>query len=570
MMHPSKLIYSRLSSIVLIFCCCFAIIIFRLFYLQIQTSTFFFQLSQRNFLRKEKIASPRGNIFDINRRLLATNRPTISIFWQSTGNKQLNQGQQSLVEYLNRLLKKECLQEITQAERSHKQIMLKQDISFVDLTLLLEQFPHHPNLLLQSTFKRFYPHETMACHLLGYISMANTEITGKMGLEKLMQDTLKGIPGEKLNIINSRGKKLEEHLIYQACAGKDVITTLNLDMQLLAETLFPKDHAGAFLIVDPKTGAIQAMVSRPHFDPNMFLSALTQNMWSALQENNPFINRCFEACYPPASLFKLVTVTAALEEEMVAVDTCWYCKGHVEFCGRAYHCNNHLGHGLLDLQSALAHSCNTPFYEIGKKIKIDTLAHYAHIFGLGESTGILLPEKTGLIPTSQWKRRTRKEPWWPGETLSATIGQTYLLTTPAQALKMVGGIVEGTLVKLRIFQDEAIEKTPLAISQQTRNFLKESLREVINKGTGKKLKRLPDITIYGKTGTAQTSDLSKRDLGSAYLEHAWLVVHAQYKQYSPIAFIIVIEHAGSTAYVKHVAYEFLKAYCDQLDQQVNS
>lgn len=557
----------RLYSCLLLFLFFFGIIIARLFYLQVYTNTFFSYLGQRNFLRREKIRSSRGNILDCTGRLLATNKPIFALYWQGSGQKVLTQLQQDQISFLQQVLLKDVSDEIRQAERSSKLVLLKKDITLQEISLLFEKFPYHPQLQIQSHVSRHYPYETVASHLLGYISTVDTEIVGRMGLEKILQNTLQGIAGERLNIINSTGKKLEEHLINHARSGADVTTTIDLGIQQLAEKIFPENHAGALLIMDPETGAIKAMVSRPHFNPNMFLTTVSQSLWQALQENTPFLNRCLEACYPPASLFKLVTLAYALEENIISLQSTWHCIGHLQFCGRDYHCHNLYGHGTLTIQEALAQSCNIPFYDIARKIKINKLAEYAHYFGLGDPTGIILPEKKGLIPTTQWKRSTFKEPWWPGENLSAVIGQSYMLVTPAQALRMVSGIVEGKLVKLRIFHDEAIEYTPVPISQVTRSFLKECLRQVITKGTGQKLKKLQHIEIFAKTGTAQTSDLSKRELGGQYLEHAWFVAHVRYKDFPAQAFIIVIEHAGSSSYAKQVAYEYVSEYCKYLDAQ---
>lgn len=560
-------IKNRLYSSIILFCICFAIIIMRLFYLQVYTNSFFSYLGQRNFLRREKIRSARGNILDCEGRLLATNKPLIALYWQGSGQKVLTPLQQEQMLFLQQLLVKDVSEDIKRAERSSKLVLLKKDIGLQEISLLFEKFPYHPQLQLHSDVSRHYPYDHLASHLLGYISMVDSEIVGRMGLEKILQNTLQGHTGERLNIINSTGKKLEEHLIYQARAGTDVATTINLDIQQLAEKIFPAEHAGAFLVIDPETGAIRAMVSRPSFDPNMFLTAISQSMWHALQDNNPFLNRCFEACYPPASLFKLVTLAYALEESIISLQSTWHCIGHTQFCGRDYHCHNLYGHGTLTIQEALAQSCNIPFYDIARKIKINRLADYAHFFGLGEPTGIILPEKKGLIPTTQWKRAVHKEPWWLGENLSAVIGQSYMLVTPAQALRMISAIVEGKLVNLHIFADEAVEYSPLRLSPVTISFLKECLRQVITKGTGQKLKKLQHIEIFAKTGTAQTSDLSKRELGSQYMEHAWFVAHVRYKNFPPQAFIIVIEHAGSSAYAKQVAYEYLSEYCKYLDAQ---
>ena len=151
-----------------------------------------------------------------------------------------------------------------------------------------------------------------------------------------------------------------------------------------------------------------------------------------LAEKHPFLNRAFNACYPPGSLFKIVTLSAALENGYITPESYWFCNGLIEFAGREYHCSNKHGHGLLNTEQALAHSCNIMYFELAKRMNIDLLADYAHRYGLGLKTNVMFAEKEGLVPTNAWKRRVKKEKWWPGETLSAAIGQSYLLVTPLQ------------------------------------------------------------------------------------------------------------------------------------------
>ena len=446
-------------------------------------------------------------------------------------------------------------------------MLLINDISFEQLSRILEQFPDHRNLVITTAFKRFYPYNTIASHVVGYLGSLTTDSAGKMGLEKMFEDTLKGTSGEIVKTINSVGKNLTEEEVKKALVGTTIQTTINLDVQLMAEKAFPEDNAGVFLVMQAQTGALQVVLSRPSFDPNIFLNPIHAEEWARLQERQPFLNRAFSACYPPASLFKLVTVAAALETKLITPDSTWYCNGKMNFCGRDYHCAHLEGHGTLALKEVLAKSCNIPFYEMGKYIKIDTLAEYAARLGLGRPTNIIFPEKSGLIPTRQWKRKNKGEPWWPGETLSATIGQSFLLITPLQAARMVSAICEGYLVKPRILVTEAIEREPLHLSPETLLVLQESMKGAIERGTGKRLNTLRNIEIHAKTGTAQTSSLEKRENGSQFLEHAWFAGHVRYKNHAPVTLMIFIENAGSSRIAIAVAKEFLIDYCNYLDQQ---
>lgn len=564
----TKLVSSRLRIIILLTSCVFAGLVLYLFHLQIHHMQLFFRLSQKNFLRQEKIASPRGNIVDARGTLLATNRPVYTVHWQGTGEKKLTNDQMELITALSTLLSLsgDSITVIKQAERRNTRAKLVTDISFDKLMQLLERYPHDKNIFLEKSYKRFYPHNNLACHIVGYLGL-NSEDTGKMGLELSCNKALRGQSGKIVKIINSIGRHIEAHKVSAGTAGRTLHTTLDVDLQKAAEEYFPADYEGCCLCMD-ETGALEVMLSRPSFDPNIFLQPLGVADWQKLQEKKGFLNRAFSACYPPASLFKLATLAAALETGIISPSMRFHCIGHTDFKGRLYHCNNKTGHGVLSTEQALAHSCNIPFYEIGKKIKIDSLADYAHRLGLGVKTGLLLPEKTGLIPTREWKRRVKKEPWWPGETLSAAIGQSYMLITPIQVTTMISAINTGYRVQPRILVDEPIVKEPLELGQPTQEFLRQCLRSVIKQGTGTLLKQLPHFTINGKTGTAQTCALEKISLtDKKTLPHGYFVAHFHYKDEKPRTLMIFIEHAGSSSVAIRVAYKFLRKYAQLVDER---
>lgn len=261
----------------------------------------------------------------------------------------------------------------------------------------------------------------------------------------------------------------------------------------------------------------------------------------------------------------MVTVSAAIENNIIPVESLWECNGYTMFCNRKYWCHRHYGHGHLTTRQALAQSCNILFFEIGKKISINLLANYAHRFGLGQPTDILFPEKTGLVPTTEWKEQVKGERWWTGETLSATIGQSFLLVSPIQIARMIASIFTGYLVKPRILSNEEIEMQPLAIEPETRSFLKDSMKKVVTKGTGRRVNTIKDIEIFAKTSTAQTSDKKKRHLGNQYLEHGWFVAYVKYKNARPFTLVILIEHAGASRVPTLVAKNFLIEYKKMID-----
>jgi penicillin-binding protein 2 len=379
---------------------------------------------------------------------------------------------------------------------------------------------------------------------------------------------LKGQPGQLAKTVNSRGKHLSCEKQKDSLIGGTINTTLDLELSLIADTVFPEDVHGSMIVMDAQTGDLLVVLSRPSFDPNVFLDPLSMETWNDIQAEQPFLNRASNACYPPASIFKLVSMAAGLETGILNQGDIWVCNGHTTFVGRDYHCWQRKGHGIMTMLTAIAQSCNIPFYEVGRKIKIDTLAEYATKLGLGQVTNSVLPEKSGLIPTRKWKREVKGESWWPGETLSAAIGQSFLLVTPLQITRMINAICEGYLVKPRILVDEPIIKTEVELLPETREFLKRSMKQSVQAhGTGSRLKNLKNFEIYAKTGTGQVSAFEKRELSKEFLEQGWFVGHIKYKDNPAFVMVILMEHVGSSSVVTAVALNYLKRYCKIVDAQ---
>lgn len=573
-MYPhSTTLNTKLKHAVYFLLILFLFILLRLFQLQVILQQKLFNKSQKNFLRMEIIPPLRGNILDCNGILLATNRPTTNIFWVGTGNNNLSKEQLAIISKLeaitNRplLLDELFLAELKHTERRYQKLLIAGDIPFEQLGQIAEQLADQKNISIITHFKRFYPHASSACHLLGYLTKMDMETFGKMGLEKIFEDTLKGQRGEKLKTINSFGRNLAEVEVKKAMAGEDIKTTLNVELQDIVERVFPEGFSGTFIVMDPEDGGLLALLSRPSFDPTVFLEPLDHSQWLSLQDKQPFLNRAFNACYPPGSIFKLITMSAALEHKIIDPNNSWFCCGYVEFAQRQYWCANHNGHGWLTPEQSLAQSCNTLFFEVGKRISIDLLADYAHRFGLGQKTNIIFAEKEGLVPTAAWKKKVKKEKWWPGDTLSAVIGQSYLLVTPVQVARMISSIFTGYLVSPRVLMDEPIVKEPLAIKPETRKFLQQSMLKVVETGTGQQVRKVKNIKIYAKTSTAQTSSLEKRDLGSSYMEHAWFVAYFSYLNEKPMTLVILVENAGSSRFATEVAKNFLSEYKKLVDQR---
>jgi len=573
-MHcKTKKTKSKIYIIIFLFIFLTFIISSRLFHLQIYLSDTFFHRSQKNFLRIEKTIPTRGNILDINGKLLATNRPIHDLYWQGNGNGKLNNQKLKTIKILEKILDKnirsdkKIMTDIKKADIYQKKILILSDINFEQLSKIEEQLPYDSTILISSSFKRFYPHNSCACHTLGYLGRLHIEGIGKMGLEKIFESTLHGRSGSIIKTINSYGKKLSETPLEKALSGDDIKTTLNIDLQKIVERIFPINERGTCILMDPYTGAILSLISRPSFDPNTFLEPISLTSWESLQEGNAFLNRAFDACYPPGSIFKLVTASAALENQIIDLEKKWICNGYFYLGGRKYLCHQLDGHGEMTVDKALEQSCNTFFYHIGAKIDIDVIADYAKRFGLGKKTNITFPEKTGIVPTRKWKLKNRGSDWWQGETLSVAIGQSLLTVTPIQIACMISSIFTGYLPTPRILTNEPIIKRKLNIQQDTLTFLKESMQKVATQGTGKNISKIKNIEIYAKTGTAQTSALKKRKLGKIYREHRWFVTYFKYKENLPLTLIVLVEHPKSKLSAKNVAKKFLYEYKSLIDQQ---
>lgn len=554
-------------------CIATVVIALRLVHLQVILEQELKQKSERNFLRWHNTMALRGDIVDTHGALLVTNRPVIDLCWQPaqqrTPKDEIITTLLELADLTQRpaLHDQELIKHITYAEKTGNSVCIARDIDFQTLVKIKERYANHPTITTTNRFTRYYPQNLVACHLVGYLSTVEPEFSGKMGLEKLLNDALKGENGQVLSVINATGKHMQQLAVRETQQGKTVRTTIDLTLQSLVETVFGQELSGSFIIMDPSTGALRALVSRPAFDPSMFLRSITQQQWTELQSRRPFINRALDAAYPPGSIFKLVTISAALENGYIDRDSHWYCHGYSTFCDRRYYCNKKQGHGRMSVLEAVAHSCNPLFYELGKQMDIDLLATYAHTFGLGEATGIALSENAGLVPTRAWKRKTKGESWWQGETLSAAIGQSFLLATPVQVARMVAGIFTGYLVKPRILEEEAIEKKPLKLQSSTIDFLRTSMRSVVLTGSGRQVSRIQDMEIYAKTATAQTSALERREDGLRYKEHGWFVCHIRYKNTEPLVMVVVLENIGSSQAAVGLARKFLLLYKTAIDEK---
>ena len=411
------------------------------------------------------------------------------------------------------------------------------------------------------------------------------DITGKHGIEKVLDLYIRGRRGNELVEVNAHGKVIKNLGRIDPVSGSNVVLTIDAKLQKAAWEAF-EGKAGAAVAMDPRDGSILAMVSLPSFDPNLFNSGIAHDEWAKLQRNplNPLSNRAISGQYPPGSTYKLIVAAAALEEGIITPDTKITCNGFFELGNRRYHCWKKHGHGPVNLHRALVESCDVYFYTVGKMLGVDRIAHYARMFGLGETTGIELGhERRGLVPTRDWKLARMKEPWQLGETISISIGQGFNLTTPLQLAQAYSALANGgTLWRSRLVQriehangSIAREYSPekkgeLTLSPQTIAALNKALWGVVNEpgGTGAAARR-PNADVCGKTGTSQVIGLPQNDkarhakkIAVFHKDHALFVCYAPMKN-PEIAIAVIAENAGSGgAVAAPIARKILNAYFD--------
>ena len=345
-----------------------------------------------------------------------------------------------------------------------------------------------------------------------------------------------------------------------------------------------KDLNGSVVVMKVQTGEVIAIASNPSFDPNLFAAGISPENWNSLvnDEWHPLQNRSIHGQYPPGSTYKIVTAIAGLEEGIIKPDTSVFCPGHFKLGRGRYRCWKKSGHGSVNLHDALVQSCDVYFYTIGHRLGIDTIAKYAKRFGLGSPTRLgLSQEKRGLIPTTRWKLRNKKEPWLLGETISASIGQGYNLVTPIQQASMISAVANGGVL-LKPYLVKRIEGPEghshneffpnivgqLEVDPDHLEQVRKALRDVVNgaRGTAKK-SRLKNIVVSGKTGTAQVVRMKSNEeleKGEAipvkYRDHAWFVAFAPYEK-PEIAVSVIIEHGGhGGATAAPIAGAVLKKY----------
>ena len=574
-----------------------SILVLRLWYLQILKGDEYARRSENNRVRLQWISAPRGNLLDRKGRLLVGSRPYFNVVLIREDAPEPGR----VLQRLARILKVDVNVLLDRIRESsglppHVPIRLREDIDWRTLVYIEQHQYDLPGIRIEVQPSRTYPYHNLASHLIGYLGRINeNEIArlkdehyqpndqiGKLGLEKIYEQILRGEKGKRYVEVNAQGFEQREINVQEPLPGDDLKLTIDLDLQQVAEHAL-EGKAGAAVVMEVNTGRVLVFASSPPLELEEFVGGISLAAWRRMQDNplHPFINKVIQGQYPPGSTYKIVTALAGLGEGIITPETLVYCNGSMMLYGRRYHCWKRSGHGPVVLKKALAQSCDIYFYQTGLKVGVDTLAAYANSMGLGRKTGIRLEhEKAGLAPTKEWKQRRRKEAWQEGETLSVAIGQGFNLATPLQICEMTATLANGgtryrpLVVGERLGPDgQVVESYAPEVMGHAKGtkaqlaLIREGLIEAVNgkHGTGA-VARLDDVLVAGKTGTAQVvrlkqyRHLREEDIPYKYRDHAWFTCFAPADN-PEIAITVLVEHGrhgGSGA--GPVARAILDAY----------
>jgi len=522
--------------------------------LQVLGSDNYRVLAEQNRIRKVPVLAPRGKIFDREGRIIVDNYPSVSCYLLREQQKSLEADLPLIASGLHIPVDQiEATLKHFQFAPKYQPIPLKQDITPDEQAFIEAHRNELPELETLDEQRRLYPKDGFAAHLIGYVGEISEndlnedkyaayspgDVVGKSGVEEAYDSVLRGVDGSRDVIVNSHGKEVGVLGQEMAKPGQDLRLTIDLDLQMAAEKAL-EGKIGAIVAMDPHTGEILAMASRPTFDPNEFAVRLTKAYWNTINTNpdHPMMNKAIQAQLAPGSTFKVIMTLAGLQEN-VAQDMHVQCNGGATFYGHFFGCDKH--HGSVDIHNALPYSCDTFYYTLANKLGIDKIAAYGHSVGLGMKTGIDLPdEQTGVMPSEAWKLKTLHDKWYAGDTISVGIGQGFDEATPLQLARALSGIASGgVLVRPHVIlpgqvsadEQSAIESTypgsgaaTIPLTPENWQTITDDMANVLSPiGTAAEA-HLEGVDFAGKTGTADVvSGRKKGTADKATIPNAWFV-----------------------------------------------
>ncbi|MBW2683411.1 MAG: penicillin-binding protein 2 [Deltaproteobacteria bacterium] len=432
----------RLLSAVVVVLVFFAIIVLRLWSLQITNGKEYENRAYSNRVRVREVIAPRGHILDRNGNEIVTNRPSFNVVLIQEDSHDVSDVLKRLAPVLD-VDVSQLWEKIREASGTPKYlpIRLKEDIDWKTLAYLENHNQEFSGVRTEVQPVRVYHYGDFAANTLGYLgSISKKELAkvdqeiysggdliGKRGIERLRESDLRGEKGHNYSEVNARGFEQQLLKSIEPLPGREITLTLDAELQQIAESYMEAgEKAGAVVAMEVNSGRLLTVVSAPSIHIEDFVGGISYKNWQALLDNSkhPLLNKVIQGIYPPGSTYKMVTALAGLARGAIDENTVFYCPGFYRFGNRTYRCWKHSGHGPVNLEKAISQSCDVYFYQVGQRVGVDALAEFAQKLGLGKKTGVDMEhEKSGLTPTKEWKQKNRKKKWQEGETLSVAIGQ---------------------------------------------------------------------------------------------------------------------------------------------------
>lgn len=567
---PAQALPIRLRKAILCVGIACLVLLLRLWYLQILEGDRYFTLSTNNRLRVRVVEAPRGFILDRHGEAMVENRPTFDLYAIPEDVKNPSELAATLAEIL-RVPGEDIQARLAEGRaRPHQALLLRKDLDEPTMVAIEERRLDLPGINLRIRPIRAYPGAEMAANLLGYVSEINQaqlqreefrdfrpgENLGQSGVERRFDAFIRGVDGGEQIEVDARGRALRLVSRTDPRSGSNVFLTIDRRIQEAAETAMA-GKKGSVVAMNPTTGEILALVSRPSYDPNLFAQRISGEEWQriATDPSHPLQNRAFQAQYPPGSIFKVIVAIAGLESGALTPETKFADPGYFVLGNHRFDDWKKGGHGTLDLRGAIVNSCNVYFYQAGLRVGIDEIVRVSRAFGLGEPPGLGLgDEARGGLPNPSAKGRGQP-PWTLGNTVVSSIGQGMVVTSPMQLLVMVSAIANGGTIyrpqivkKVVSLSGETLEEyEPEALRQvnvkpATLAFVRHAMLGVVEEGTGARSK-VPGVPIGGKTGTAQVVKKGEEKRHADLKDHAWFASFAPVDN-PQIAVVVLVENGG--------------------------
>jgi penicillin-binding protein 2 len=599
--HEEKVSAVRMTAVQYIVLFIFLLLAYGLWRLQVMHSDEYALLAEKNRVRNVPILAPRGKILDREGRIIVDNYPSFSALLLRDSTRDLNADADAIAKGLH-LNAEEVRQRVRHfaSMPQYQPIFLKEDITPDELSFIEAHKNELPELETIMAHRRLYPRNGFMAHLIGYVGevtedMLNQpqfelytpgDVVGVSGVEKQYNTILMGKNGSRRTIVNSHGREVNRLDETPAEPGKQLKLTIDLDLQIAAEQALDGRN-GAIVAMNPRTGEILAMVSRPTFDPNDFAVKISRAEWNKLVDDpdHPLLNKAIQAQLAPGSVFKIIMATAGLQEG-VAQDLRVNCGGGANFYGRYFKCwvvAEHRVHGVVDITKAIYQSCDVFFYTLAEKLGIERIAKYATALGLGQKTGVDLPqEASGVMPSEEWKIRNFKQKWYAGETISVGIGQGAVATTPIQLARAIGAIASGGVLRRPhvinptdlppnvVAASSTPDEVQVPIDAKNWEIITDAMADVVNPGGTAALSHLQGIDFAGKTGSAQTiSNALKAKLGAGgkkFKDNGWFA-GVEPRRNPEIVVCTLLEEGEHGYLAARTAAQVIKAYVEKQRRQ---